>query len=227
MAIVIVDYHAGNLSSVLRAFGRLGADARVSDDPIEIAMADAVVLPGVGAFADAMDYLERSGEAAGIQDAISIGTPFLGICLGLQLLFQLGDEGVPGATGDCTGPVRAGLGLFSGQVRRLTSTRLKVPHVGWDTLDIVPGAEEHPLLLGIPWGANVYFTHSYALEPNVNPRIVLAKAHYGWSFPAVVGAKRVFGTQFHPEKSSAVGERLIANFCAIVEEARSSGGEFG
>ncbi len=223
MAIIVVDYHAGNLSSVLRALTRVGADARISDDPVEIAMADAVVLPGVGSFANAMAYLEESGQAAGIQDAISIGTPFLGICLGLQLLFQRGDEGVAGAVGDCSGPTVGGLGLFSGQVERLRSARLKVPHVGWDTLDIAPGAEDHPLLAGIPWGASVYFTHSYALSPEVGEGIVLAKTHYGWSFPSVVGAKRVFGTQFHPEKSSKVGERLLANFCAIVEHAKKGG----
>ncbi len=221
MSIAVVDYHAGNLSSVLRGLERAGAEARVTDDPIEIATSDAVVLPGVGSFADAMSYLEKSGEAAAIQDAIEVGVPFLGICLGLQLLFQAGDEGVPGATGDCAGPVRSGLGLFAGRVKRLRSERLKVPHVGWDTLDIVPGAGESPLLEGIPWGASVYFTHSYALEDEVNPRIVLAKTHYGWSFPSVVGVAHVFGTQFHPEKSSAVGERLLRNFCAIVDRARA------
>ena len=221
MAIAVVDYHAGNLSSVLRGLERAGADAMISDDPLEIATADAIVLPGVGSFADAMAYLEASGEAAAIQDAIEVGTPFLGICLGLQLLFQAGDEGVPGATGDCTGVVCGGLGLFAGHVERLHSERLKVPHVGWDTLDIVPGAEASPLLEGIPWGASVYFTHSYALEAGVNERIVLAKTHYGWSFPSVVGVAHVFGTQFHPEKSSAVGERILRNFCAIVDRARA------
>ncbi len=221
MAIAVVDYHAGNLSSVLRGLERAGAEAKITDDPIEIATSDAIVLPGVGSFADAMDYLERSGEAAAIQDAIEFGTPFLGICLGLQLLFRAGDEGVPGATGECTCPVRAGLGLFAGQVKRLRSERLKVPHVGWDTLDIVPGAEESPLLEGIPRGASVYFTHSYALEAGINPRIVLAKTHYGWSFPSVVGVAHVFGTQFHPEKSSAVGERILRNFCAIADRAHA------
>ena len=222
MAIVVIDYHKGNLSSVVRGLVRAGAEAYASDDPEAIASAEGLVLPGVGAFADAMDYMDGSGQSDAVRDAVAGGAPFLGICLGVQLLFDRGDEGVPGGVGDCSGATRPGLGILPGSVARLRSERLKVPHVGWDTLDLAPAAGECPLLADVPWGANTYFTHSYVLAGDVDPAIVMAKTHYAVTFPSAIwgGPRRnVYGTQFHPEKSSWVGHRILRNFTAIVERA--------
>lgn len=216
MAIVVVDYSKGNLSSVVRGLTRVGASAYASADPESIARADGVVIPGVGAFADAMDVMDASGQADAIRQAARQQVPILGVCLGLQLLFSEGDEGVLGADGACGGPTRLGLGLLEGRVVRLVSERLKVPHVGWDTLDLLEDARDCPLLREIPWGANVYFTHSYVLDPKTTRARVVAKTHYACSFPSAIWADNLFGVQFHPEKSSWLGERILKNFVRVV-----------
>lgn len=206
--IVIVDYHKGNLRSVERGLVEASGAARVSDDPDVIRAADAVVLPGVGSFGDAMGYLRESGEGEAVLAAIGRGVPFLGICVGLQLLFERGSETDDGSWAE-------GLGVLSGSVTRLESSRLKVPHVGWDQIDLTPHGRACPLLAGVAEGANVYFTHSYALDDDVEDAVVAARTHYVRSFASAAWRDNVFGLQFHPEKSSAVGGAILANFVRL------------
>ena len=238
--IVVIDYHKGNLSSVARGLARAGAAVEVSDDPAALAHADGIVLPGVGSFADAIAHMAESGQAAAVVEEVAggEGTPFLGICLGLQLLFERGDEGVsPDAPVSCAldarggglGPGAAfeadgsrwvrGLGVLPGSCTRLVSSRLKVPHVGWDQVRMTPAGAADPLLAGFAEGANMYFTHSYAVADDVDAADVLARTHYTRSFPCIVRHGNVWGCQFHPEKSSALGQRILKNFVSIVEGA--------
>ena len=210
--IAVVDYHKGNLLSVVRSLTDVGAEARATDDPEQIRSADAVIVPGVGAFEDAMSYLNESGEADAIRDAASRGVPFLGICLGLHALFERGEERSDGRAGDYID----GLGILSGSVTRLESGRLKVPHVGWDQLHLTPHGRECALYEGIPEGANVYFTHSYALADDVDEEVVTTRSHYTRSFASGVWANNVYGVQFHPEKSSSTGLAILRNFVTHV-----------
>lgn len=213
--IAIVDYHKGNLSSVLRSVTEAGGDASVVDDPAAIAAADAVVVPGVGAFEDAMDYLRASGEADAILGGVARGVPFLGICLGLHVLFERGDERThEHAAEDAWAE---GLGVLAGSVTRLSSERLKVPHVGWDQIHLIEHGRSCPLLAGVAEGANVYFTHSYAVSDDVDPAIVATRTHYTRSFASGVWRDNVLGVQFHPEKSSRTGLAILRNFVGIVE----------
>lgn len=214
--IVVVDYHKGNLSSVARSLRDAGGNATISDDPARIAGAAAVVVPGVGAFEDAMDYLRESGEAEAILSSAGRGVPFLGICLGLHLLFERGDERTaPHGPDDVWVP---GLGILKGSVTRLSSARLKVPHVGWDQIHLTELGRRCPLFEGVAEGANVYFTHSYAVADDVDPAIVATRTHYTRSFASAVWSQNVFGVQFHPEKSSGTGLVMLRNFVRIVEE---------
>ena len=203
--IVVVDYHKGNLSSVVRGLARAGAAACTSDDPEQIRNADGLVIPGVGAFYDATAFMRQSGEETAVLDAVAAGTPLLGICLGLQLFFERGNEGVPadeGAVTDGNAPEQAGgpwvdgLGIMRGSCTRLESSRLKVPHVGWDQVHMTSAGAADPLLAGFAEGANMYTR----------------------SFPCIVRHGNVWGCQFHPEKSSALGQRILKNFVNIVEE---------
>jgi len=224
--IVVVDYHKGNLSSVVRGLARAGAAACTSDDPEQICNADGLVIPGVGAFYDAIAFMRQSGEADAVLDAVAAGTPLLGICLGLQLFFERGNEGVPtdeGTVADRNAPEQAGgpwvdgLGIMRGSCTRLESSRLKVPHVGWDQVHMTPAGAADSLLAGFAEGANMYFTHSYAVADDADAADVLARAHYTRSFPCIVRHGNVWGCQFHPEKSSALGQRILKNFVSIVE----------
>ena len=231
--IVVVDYHKGNLSSVVRGLARAGAAACTSDDPEQLRNADGLVIPGVGAFYDAIAFMRESGEADAVLDAVAAGTPLLGICLGLQLFFERGDEGVPadeGAVADggaseqdggpwVDGPWVDGLGIMRGSCTRLESSRLKVPHVGWDQVHMPPAGAAASLLAGFAEGANMYFTHSYAVADDADAADVLACTHYTRSFPCIVRHGNVWGCQFHPEKSSALGQRILKNFVSIVEGA--------
>lgn len=219
--IVVVDYHKGNLSSVARGLARAGAAACTSDDPEQIRNADGLVIPGVGAFYDAIAFMRQSGEADAVLDAAA-GTPLLGICLGLQLFFERGNEGVPadgGVPEQAGGPWVDGLGIMRGSCTRLESSRLKVPHVGWDQVHMTSAGAADPLLVGFAEGANMYFTHSYAVADDADAADVLARTHYTRSFPCIVRHGNVWGCQFHPEKSSALGQRILKNFVSIVEEA--------
>ena len=213
--IVIVDYHKGNLSSVERGISDAGGEALVSDDPGVIRDAAGVVLPGVGSFGDAMAFLRESGEAEAVLDALGRGVPFLGICLGLQLLFERGNE-----TDD--GSWAQGLGVLAGSATRLESDRLKVPHVGWDQIHLTDHGRACPLFQDVPEGANVYFTHSFALADDVEDGVVAARTHYVRSFASAVWRDNVFGVQFHPEKSSAVGLTILRNFVRLTGSVGSA-----
>ena len=217
--IVVIDYHKGNLLSVQHGLAAVGGEAVISDAPKDISTASGLVLPGVGSFENAMEYVNASGQGEAILDALDRGVPFLGICLGLQLLFARGEErsGERGLPHENEEPVAAGtpgddrwvagLGFFPGSVTRLRSGRLKVPHVGWDQV--------YPTAVGES-SANFYFTHSYALADDVDPTLVAARTHYARSFGSAIARGAVFGVQFHPEKSSATGLAVLSNFVDIV-----------
>jgi glutamine amidotransferase len=212
VSIVVVDYGSGNLRSAHKAVARAAQDAGmtaavvVSADPARVARADRIVLPGVGAFADCMEGLaSTSGMVESLQDAVRRGTPLLGVCVGMQLLATRGLEY----------RVTEGLDLVPGDVRRLEpgDPHLKIPHMGWNILDPV---DDHPVLSGIPLGPeglHAYFVHSYVLAPE-SAGDVIARTDHGESFAAIVGRDNVVGTQFHPEKSQALGLALIGNFLA-------------
>lgn len=206
--IAIVDYGIGNLGSVTKAFRHAGAATRLSADPEELARADALVLPGDGAFAATMDEIRRRGLLQPLRDAALRGRPLLGICIGMQVLFEESEEHGR----------HAGLGLLPGRVRRFAG-ELRVPHMGWNALRRL---QAHPLLQGIEEDSYVYFVHSYFCD--AAPDVTLASADYGGDFPAVVGRRDVLGVQFHPEKSQAVGLRMIANFVGWLSARRTPRG---
>lgn len=209
MSLVIVDYGSGNLRSAAKAFERavaetgLAEDVIVSSDPRAVAQADRIVLPGVGAFGDCKRGLEAlTGMIETLHRAVlDAGRPFLGICVGMQLLASIGRE-----HGN-----HEGLGWISGEVALLPAAAdgLKIPHMGWN--DLIVQAPDHPVLAGIVPGDHAYFVHSYGFRP-ANPAVVLAAADYGGEVAAVIGRDNIVGTQFHPEKSQRTGLRLIGNF---------------
>lgn len=196
--VTLVDYGMGNLASVAKALERAGADVRLTDSAAGVGRAGAVVLPGVGAFRDAGDRLRRSGLATALLERIDAGVPFLGVCLGLQLLFERGHEG-----GDWPG-----LGVFEGEVVRL-DTGLKVPQIGWNELRFGPAGAT--LAAGLAEPIYVYFVHSYVARP-ADAAIVAAVTDYDGELVAAVARDNVWAVQFHPEKSSAAGLRMLANF---------------
>lgn len=202
MSILIIDYGMGNLRNVQKALEFVGATAHISSQADDIGQAAGLVLPGVGAFGDAMDNLRAAGLIGPILQAVSENKPLLGICLGMQLLFDQSDEM----------GLHRGLGLIAGQVTRFAQG-LKVPHIGWNQLQLV--RPDDPLLQGIPDLGFAYFVHSYYVAP-ADTSCVLATTHYGLDFASVVGRGRVWGAQFHPEKSQDVGLRLLSNFAALV-----------
>ena len=205
MSIAIVDYGMGNLASVAKALKFLGRTAKVTSNPADLARAKALILPGVGAFGEAMRELRRRGLVTPIRESIVAGKPFLGLCLGLQLLFESSEES-PGVRG---------LGLLPGRVRRFPRKKgLKVPHMGWNSLEI---DRPNPLLRGVPDGSFVYFVHSYFAAPE-EKSWVAAHTRYGGSFPSVIwDGGRVWATQFHPEKSQRWGLKILKNFLSVQE----------
>jgi glutamine amidotransferase len=231
--IALVDYGMGNLASVAKALERVGGRVRLTREPAAVRRAGAVVLPGVGAFRDAAARLEESGLAEAIVARVAAGTPFLGVCLGLQLLFESSGEGGRWQ----------GLGVLGGTVERL-QTQLKVPHIGWNALqwrpaawpaagappagtapapaaaEDVPAGQRAPVAMaaGLPEPAYVYFVHSYCAVPT-DASVVAAVAEYGGEIVAAVAQNNIWAVQFHPEKSSHAGLRLLANW------VRAAGGE--
>ena len=197
-SITMIDYGIGNLRSVQKALEHTGAEVRLTSDPDQIVAAGKLVLPGVGAFGAGMAALRRRNLVAPIREAVAAGIPLLGICLGMQLLFDESEE--LGA--------HQGLGLLSGRVRRFSGEGLVVPHMGWNQIEH-DGA--HPLLGGVPDGAHAYFVHSYYCQPH-SPETIVACATYGLPFAAITARDRVVGLQFHPEKSQHVGLRILENF---------------
>lgn len=211
MSVAIVDYGSGNLRSAAKAFERMagetgyGGTVHVTADPDAVLAADHIVLPGVGAFADCRDGLDAvPGMVDALKEAVAEeGRPFLGICVGAQLMAT---RGLEKATSE-------GLGWIAGDVIAIepTDASLKIPHMGWNTLNVT---QPHPILAGIDTGANgldAYFVHSYHLAPE-DPNDLIAHADYGGPVTAIVGRDNMIGTQFHPEKSQALGLRLIGNF---------------
>ena len=200
--IAVLDYDAGNTKSVVKAIEALGEKAVLTRDVEEIRKADKVILPGVGVFGDAMGNLEKYGLVDVIHETIGSGKPFLAICVGLQLLFDSSEES-PGVKG---------LSVFPGQIKRIPATDgLKVPQIGWNSLHL---QNESRLLKGIDEGAYVYFVHSFYLAAE-DEKIVTATTEYGTHIHASVEKDNVFATQFHPEKSSTVGLKILKNFLEI------------
>ncbi len=201
--ITIVDYGMGNLRSVQKAFEWVGATARITDSPAAVRRAGRLVLPGVGAFGDAARELRRRRLWEPVIARLRAGVPFLGVCLGLQLLCERSEES-PGVRG---------FGLLAGRVRRLPRrpASLKIPHMGWNQLRRGGAAARCPVLRGVPDGAYVYFVHSYYAAP-ADRRVVAATTTYGCPFPAVVWQDNVVATQFHPEKSQRAGLTMLKNF---------------
>lgn len=202
--IAIADYGIGNLGSVTKAFRRAGAEVELVGDVGRLRLADALVLPGDGAFAATMGEIEARGLVPVLREAVAAGKPLLGICIGMQILFEESEE---------HGRHR-GLGFLPGRVVRFEG-ELPVPHMGWNRLR---SRRSHPILDGVPDGAHVYFVHSYWCDAADD--VVVATSDYGRDFPAVVARGSVLGLQFHPEKSQDVGQRMVEAFVQIVWAAR-------
>jgi glutamine amidotransferase len=202
--IAIVDYGIGNLGSVTKGFRHVGAKTVLSGDPEVLRAADALVLPGDGAFGATMDEVRGRGLVPVLREAVDAGVPMLGICIGMQLFFEESEEHGR----------HEGLGFLPGRVRRLPA-EMTVPHMGWNELH---PRRPHPLLDGIADGDHVYFVHSYYCDAPAD--VVLATTDYGVDVPAVVGRGSVLGVQFHPEKSQATGLRMVASFARLVESRR-------
>lgn len=200
--IKIVDYGMGNLRSVQKAFEKLGHEAVICDQPTELANADKIILPGIGAMRDAMSELRRRQLIAPLLDHVSADKPLLGICLGLQLLFDVSYE-------DGEWP---GLGVIPGKVVRFQDQPdLKIPHMGWNQLQVTG---EPGLLANVPHDAHFYFVHSYHVVPT-DRSVVIAESEHGERFVAAIGRGNLWATQFHPEKSQKRGLQLLANFAAM------------
>ncbi|GFO85606.1 imidazole glycerol phosphate synthase subunit HisH [Anaerostipes butyraticus] len=200
--IAIIDYDAGNIKSVEKALQYLGEEAVITRDREEILGSDKVILPGVGAFGDAMEKLHQYGLVDTIQEVVDRRIPFLGICLGLQLMFESSDE-APGVKG---------LGLLPGKILRIPKKGdMKIPHMGWNDIKIKEGAK---LFAGLEDHPYVYFVHSYYLQAD-DPSIVAATTEYGVTVHASVEKDNIFACQFHPEKSSTVGLQILKNFIAL------------
>ena len=197
MNVAVVDYDAGNTLSVTRALEKVGARVYLTSDPEEVLTADAVVLPGVGAFGDCVRKLKERGMDEACLETYRAGKPFLGVCIALQVFFEASEES----------PGDEGLGILPGKVVRFDVGGLKVPHMGWNELDVV---REHPILEGLS-GENFYFVHSYHPEPEEDSDL-LGESDYGGRFCAAAGRENLAAVQFHPEKSSRAGLKLYENF---------------
>lgn len=199
-ALAVIDYGAGNLRSVVRALQRLGADLHVTSDPAVVRAAPAIVLPGVGATRDTMDSLTRLGMVAAIRDTVHAGRPFLGICVGMQVLCEQSEE-----FGE-----HACLGIVGGSVRRLPDGQ-KIPQIGWNQVLQTDQQRGHPLFEGIPDASDFYFVHSYYCDLT-DATLIAGRTDYSIPFPSVLIRDRLAAVQFHPEKSGQIGLRLLSNF---------------
>jgi len=209
--IAVVDYGAGNLRSVAKALARSGLEPEVTGDPAAVCRADGVVLPGVGAFADAVASLRAKGLDRALRESIAAGRPYLGLCLGIQVLFDESEE---------HGRNR-GLGLLPGRVERFSERdsserSLRVPHIGWNQVRF---RGDHPMLARMPEADCYYFVHSYRVVPT-DPEVAAGWADYGGEFAAAVATERIFAVQFHPEKSQSAGKRLLDAYAAWVASCR-------
>ena len=194
--VTVVNYGVGNIRSVKRGLEKSGAKVLITDNSKEIAESDAVVLPGVGAFAPAVKNMAPLADV--LKESVKDGKPLFGICLGLQLLFTTSSEG---------GSLTSGLDFISGDIIKLPES-VKTPQMGWNTVDIV---KSHPMLERVPNRSYVYFVHTYIPKPS-EPDVILATTEYGVKFPSIIGRNNLFATQFHPEKSSKIGLTILENF---------------
>ncbi len=200
--IAIIDYGAGNLQSVKKAFDFIGAESVITDNPETINACDKILLPGVGSFGDAMDSMNKKGLIETVKQNALSGKPFLGICLGLQLLFEESEES----------PGIEGLGIFKGKIKKFSPDMgLKIPHIGWNSLEI---KQKDTLFKDIPENSYVYFVHSYYLHAEDENEIATV-TNYGIDFHSAVGKNNIFATQFHPEKSGDVGLQILRNFASM------------
>ena len=199
--LALIDYGSGNIHSVINALRHEGADVELISDPQRLAEADAIVLPGVGAFGDCVRGLQTRGLWEPLATWLASDKPFLGICVGYQMLFEESEES-PGV---------GGFGFFAGKVKRFTTRGLKVPQIGWNQLDLTP----HPLWRGLPAQPHVYFVHSY-FPDSTDSSVIAARSTYGETFAAAAACGRVVGVQFHPEKSQTVGLGILRNFIAAI-----------
>ena len=201
--IAVIDYGAGNLQSVIKAMNFIGSECIVTNEKEIILNSDGAILPGVGSFADAMDCMNSSGATDAVLEFVKTGKPFLGNCLGLQLLFESSEES-PGAKG---------LGLLKGSITRIPNHNgtLKIPHIGWNSLDV---RKHEGLFKGIEGNPYVYFVHSYFLKAD-DENIVSSTTNYGTEIDASVNAGNIYATQFHPEKSGKVGLQILNNFVSL------------
>jgi len=210
--IAIIDYRMGNLRSVQKAVEHVGGEAELINTPDAVANADKLILPGVGAFGDGMRFLDELGFSDPIRQFVQTGKPLLGICLGMQLLFDGSEEDAPP---DADNGLVTGLGILPGRIVKFDvqrgGQRLKVPQMGWNSLS---WGKPDPLLNGLDPGAAVYFVHSYYAKPD-DESLTSARADYGGDFCASVHTDNLFATQFHPEKSQRVGMRILKNFVGM------------
>lgn len=199
--ITIIDYGMGNLRSVQKSLEGIGYKAEITSDPDKVAVSSGVIVPGVGAFADAIKNLKANGMADAIVEVVKEGKPLLGICLGMQLLMTVSEEN----------GLHNGLGLIEGQVLKIPST-VKVPHMGWNSIKI---NREHKLISGIKDNSYFYFVHSYYVRPD-NEDYIVAYTHYGIDYCSIIARDNVMGIQFHPEKSSSLGQQILRNFGEMI-----------
>ncbi|MCP5096595.1 MAG: imidazole glycerol phosphate synthase subunit HisH [Chloroflexi bacterium] len=200
--ITMIDYGGSNLQSAFKAFEYVGADVQLTSDPEDVINADKLTLPGVGAFGSGMAAVRERGLEEAMKTAVAKGTPLLGICIGMQFLFDESDEM----------GTHKGLGLIPGRVTRFPATGLKVPHMGWNQLEF---DTPHPLLTDVEVGSHTYFVHSYYCTPTDKTNII-ATADYGNHFSAIVHCNNVYGLQFHPEKSQHTGLQIIKNYIELI-----------
>lgn len=200
--VCILDYGSGNVTSVLNAFKKLNIDARVSNSANDLETSSHIILPGVGSFDSAMDKIKNSLPLESISQLVSNGKPFLGICVGMQVLAAIGNEGTR----------TPGLNYFKAQVSRLPGAGLPIPHIGWNN---VYKKESTELFKDIPSGSDFYFVHSYYVDLPVASDLVIATSEYGALFPVAIAQGNLMGVQFHPEKSQSVGLKLLSNFVCI------------
>ncbi|MDP4120791.1 MAG: imidazole glycerol phosphate synthase subunit HisH [Bacillota bacterium] len=197
--IAVIDYGAGNLHSVMNALTHLGIDAMITNDSATLQTADGAILPGVGAFGDAMKYMNQKNMKDGVLSFITSGKPFLGICLGLQLLFEGSEES----------PSAEGLNIFNETIKKLQNNGIiKIPHIGWNSIDF---DNDCPLFKDINSGSYFYFNHSYCYQ-NIDDNIAMSTTDYGIKFVSSLQQNNLFAVQFHPEKSGDIGMKLLQNF---------------
>jgi glutamine amidotransferase len=208
--IALIDYGSGNLRSVHKALLKVGAEVRIAQRPEEMEGARAAVLPGVGAFDDCIQALDKQALLEALRGFIKSGRPFLGICVGYQALFERSEE-----FNSCA----AGLGILKGSVVRFAGNhRLKVPQIGWNQLEVV--RPDCPLMSGVQEGSYAYFVHSFFPKP-ADQSLALTRTEYGEKFVSAIWRDNIYATQFHPEKSQAVGLKLLSNFVEIVKRSKS------